>query len=90
MSLQCCGWYALACCGLQCILQMSNRRELRNQHGIEGSGGSDFCISWCCACCGLIQEHKELEAVEKAQQQGMGVQQGYVAPQQQGMVYAKA
>ena len=32
---------------------------MRERLGIEGSGATDFLASWCCACCGLVQEEKE-------------------------------
>jgi len=79
----CCGWYALTCCGLQCIIQTMKRGDMRARFGIEGSGGMDFLASWCCPCCGLVQEEKE----SLLRQEGIDAKTGtqYQAPQ--GMNY---
>jgi Cys-rich protein (TIGR01571 family) len=57
---QYCGWLTLASCGkLQCILQTSDRENMRKQLGIKGNGCSDFFTSWYYGCCGIIQQEKE-------------------------------
>ena len=59
---QCCLWCGIcAFTGAQCILQFLNRQDMRKQYNIAGSAGKDFCISWCCANCALVQERKEVE-----------------------------
>lgn len=70
----CCGWLALAYCGgFHCILQTINRGNMREQLGIEGNGLTDCLGSWCCPCCGLIQEEKE--AVLRTEGGAAGYQQ---------------
>ena len=41
--------------------QASLRGDIRNRYSIPGSFYGDFCISCCCGCCALVQEHKELK-----------------------------
>jgi hypothetical protein len=54
---------------------------MRDQFGIEGSGVTDCLGSWCCPCCGLIQEEKEA----KLRAEGGAAVQGYA--QQPQMSY---
>lgn len=61
---------------------MGSRGQTRERYNIEGSGAGDFFSSWCCPCCQLVQEDKEIEAQKIVPQ----VQTGYVP--QQGMAYA--
>jgi Cys-rich protein (TIGR01571 family) len=56
---QCLAWYALSCIGGACILQFLNRGSTREKYGIRGGSCGDFCTSWCCICCALVQEEKE-------------------------------
>jgi len=56
----CVGWGALALCGFGWVLQTIRRGEMRNQLGINGSSFGDCCGAWCCPCCGLMQEEKEM------------------------------
>ncbi|MCJ1405516.1 hypothetical protein MMC11_008744, partial [Xylographa trunciseda] len=83
----CMGWAALACIGLQGILQCANRGNLRAQYKIEGDTCTDFLASCCCVCCALVQEDKETKdrSSQVTQQQGYQPQQkmAYEAPQQQ-------
>lgn len=60
---------------------MMKRQEIREKYGIKGSGGSDCFEAYCCPCCSLIQQEKE---VERRSQAGPVVQ-GYQA-QKEGMV----
>jgi len=39
---------------------MMKRQEIREKFGIEGSGGSDCFTAYCCPCCALIQQEKEV------------------------------
>jgi len=55
----CLAWYALSCIGGACILQFLNRGSTREKYGIRGGSCGDFCTSWCCICCALVQEEKE-------------------------------
>jgi Cys-rich protein (TIGR01571 family) len=52
-----CGLYLIG--GWQCIYQTIKRGDMRQRLGIEGSGVTDWLASWCCPCCGLVQEEKE-------------------------------
>jgi hypothetical protein len=54
------GLCALSCCGLWWILQTIKRSDMREQLGIQGSGFGDCCASYCCPCCALMQEEKEM------------------------------
>ncbi|PYI31231.1 PLAC8-domain-containing protein [Aspergillus indologenus CBS 114.80] len=52
------------CLGLgvsQWIIQTIRRGEMRERFGIEGSCCGDCCTTFCCGCCALIQEEKEME-----------------------------
>ncbi|OAQ66930.1 protein family Cys-rich [Pochonia chlamydosporia 170] len=46
----CCGW----------LYNMVKRTEIREKYGIQGSGGSDCCTSYCCLCCALVQQDREV------------------------------
>jgi hypothetical protein len=56
------------------------RGEIREKYDIEGSSGKDFCTSYWCSLCALIQHDKEV----KSRQAGGPVTQGYQA-QKEGM-----
>lgn len=55
---------------------------MRHDYGIDGNACGDCLTSWCCPCCILVQEDKEVEERERLQ----GNKQGYIS--QQGMNYA--
>jgi hypothetical protein len=38
---KCCGYYALTCCGMQWIIQMMQRGEIRKKYGLKGNGCTD-------------------------------------------------
>lgn len=76
---QCCLWLCLGYCGTSWVLQTIKRGEMRERYGIEGSCCGDCMRSWCCPCCGLVQEEKE------AQRRTVPEAQGYQQPQ--GMTY---
>jgi len=40
---------------------MIKRGEMRERFGIEGSCLGDCVRSYCCPCCGLVQEEKEAQ-----------------------------
>jgi hypothetical protein len=40
---------------------MMDRTEIREKFGISGSVGTDFLYSFCCSCCVIIQNAKEVE-----------------------------
>ena len=61
---------------------------MRKQYNLQGSAGKDFCVSWCCANCALVQERKEVEHQNLLKSGAGGA--GGVAHQptpQQGMSY---
>ena len=61
-------------------MQMFQRGEIRERLRLNGNGCSDCLVSWCCACCALVQEEREVQDF----QQGKGVY-ATVAPQQPSM-----
>ncbi|KAL2006738.1 hypothetical protein VTN00DRAFT_9406 [Thermoascus crustaceus] len=75
----CCLWLCLGYCGASWVLQTIKRGEMRERYGIEGSCCGDCMRSWCCPCCGLVQEEKE------AQRRIVQEAPGYQPPQ--GMTY---
>ncbi|EQL02446.1 hypothetical protein G6O67_008432 [Ophiocordyceps sinensis] len=57
----------LAFCGIQCltgcgwIYSMMKRGEIRDRYGIKGSDCEDCAVSFCCSCCAMIQQDKEVK-----------------------------
>jgi len=58
---ECIKYCCLSCCGLQFILGMMTRGEIRNKYNIEGSPVMDCLVHCCLPCCSLSQEHRELK-----------------------------
>jgi hypothetical protein len=52
---------------------------LRARYGRKEDVCSDFCVTWCCACCAIAQEARELDARE-----GLGATPGAPLPQSMG------
>lgn len=71
------------CCGVSCILQMVNRMSMREKYGMESNGFGDCMTAFCCPCCELIQEDKEM--VVRHTGMDPKTSQPYVPPQ--GMTY---
>jgi len=66
---------------------MSQRGSIRHKYGIDSNGCNDCLLSWCCGCCTLIQEDKEVRSQDE---RGPMMQQGYGAPNGgQQMVYGQ-
>ena len=42
---------------------------------LKGSGCGACCASWCCACCELVQTHRELDYIQLSQKEQLGYQQ---------------
>jgi len=63
----CVGYYALTCCGMQWIMQMMQRGEIRERYGLTGNGCTDCLCACCCGPCDLVQQDKEIDQREKAQ-----------------------
>ncbi|KAK6506701.1 hypothetical protein TWF481_005160 [Arthrobotrys musiformis] len=59
----CWGFCGLMClCGVQWVMGMMQRGEIRQRYNLEGSGFGDCCRHFWCGCCVLIQEDRETEA----------------------------
>ncbi|KAF7899101.1 uncharacterized protein EAF01_008314 [Botrytis porri] len=84
----CCGWCVLAPVGgLSFVLQMLDRQNMQQKHGLEGSGCGACMASYCCPCCELMQTSKELDYIlleKNAGAQGYQPQPGMVAGPQAG------
>ncbi|KZS88796.1 PLAC8-domain-containing protein [Sistotremastrum niveocremeum HHB9708] len=61
---------AQICTGCGCLLEMSQRRSIRERYRIEGGPWSDLCISCCCLSCAMTQESREIGAEET---EGLGL-----------------
>jgi len=59
-------------CGLSWILTMMKRGEIREKYDIKGDQMSDCLMSWCCGCCALIQQEKEIIARQESAGQSVG------------------
>lgn len=46
-------------------LAMIQRKQVRDSYKIDGSGCGDCCLSFWCPCCGILQQHNEIEEREK-------------------------
>ncbi|KAK6534944.1 hypothetical protein TWF281_006244 [Arthrobotrys megalospora] len=58
----CWGFCGLMClCGVQWVMGMMQRGEIRQRYNLEGSGIGDCCRHFWCECCVLIQEDRETE-----------------------------
>ncbi|KAF3914056.1 hypothetical protein AA313_de0202006 [Arthrobotrys entomopaga] len=58
----CWGFCGLMClCGVQWVLGLMQRGEIRHRYNLEGSGIGDCCRHFWCGCCTLIQEDRETE-----------------------------
>ncbi|KAF8856014.1 PLAC8-domain-containing protein [Acephala macrosclerotiorum] len=68
-----------SCCGLGWIFNVMSRSDLRQKFGIQGGGFGDCCTAFCCTCCSMIQNEKEVIGRTSGAVNG-----GYVQPQ--GMV----
>ncbi|KLU86641.1 hypothetical protein MAPG_05653 [Magnaporthiopsis poae ATCC 64411] len=62
--------------GLGFVYAMIKRMEIRERFGIKGSGFGDFCASYWCACCVVLQNDNEVRS--RVGEPGQGpVVQGY-------------
>ncbi|KAI9932027.1 hypothetical protein ASPWEDRAFT_40158 [Aspergillus wentii DTO 134E9] len=77
----CCLYALLSYCGFYWVLLMIKRGELRKRFGIEGSGLQDCFESYCCPCCTLVQQEKEVEARSNNPQGGYQAPAGMTYPQ---------
>lgn len=74
---------ALATCfsPLYIFLGMKQRAEIRQTYNLTGSGCSDYWLTFCCSCCSMIQEEREVLKKVNA----LNINKGYQAPKE--MVY---
>ncbi|KAF7867245.1 hypothetical protein EAF04_005328 [Stromatinia cepivora] len=73
-------WAGAQWCGLGLIFTFLQRREIREKYAIGGREEEklkDLALSWCCHCCALMQQEKE---VVMRTQGGHSLQQGYQRP----------
>lgn len=54
-------YLALAYFKIPCIVHMGFRKEVRQKFNIPGTDWDDFLITWCCSCCALAQDAREIE-----------------------------
>ncbi|KAF8653030.1 hypothetical protein HU200_062468 [Digitaria exilis] len=47
--------------GCQCVFSCFYRAKMRAQYGLQESPCADCCVHWCCECCALCQEYRELK-----------------------------
>ncbi|CAG8551183.1 4839_t:CDS:2 [Diversispora eburnea] len=55
-------YFCVGVCLVPCIMGGLGRGEIRNARNIEGSNVGDFVTHWCCGCCALVQENREVFA----------------------------
>eukprot|EP00736_Rhodelphis_marinus_P009050 Rmarinus@m.19918 len=60
----------LMCSVVYALLLGYYRGLLRQKYQIEGSSIGDFCTHFWCACCGLVQEARYVDAVERGYEGG--------------------
>jgi len=74
---ECLTWAGLQYCfGVGWVYQFLRRKEMRERWALEGDTCTDCLTTWCCHCCALIQQEKEV--IGRTQQLPI-TQQGYVA-----------
>ena len=56
-----CVYCCLRSCNLQCCVHMGLRGNIRQKFNIYGGGLEDCCLTWCCPCCALAQEAREIK-----------------------------
>ncbi|XP_030455368.2 cell number regulator 10-like [Syzygium oleosum] len=54
-------YYLLAYFGVACLYSCSYRTKLRGLHSLQEDPCADCLVHWCCACCALCQEYRELK-----------------------------
>ncbi|KAM3069153.1 hypothetical protein ACMFMG_012206 [Clarireedia jacksonii] len=71
-------WSLAQCCGFGVVLTFFQRQAIREKYHIAGDVLTDGFFSWCCHCCAIMQQEKE---VEQRTRDTNGIQQGYVRPE---------
>ncbi|XP_038697749.1 protein PLANT CADMIUM RESISTANCE 2-like [Tripterygium wilfordii] len=77
-------WFT-GCCG--CLYSFSYRSKMRSQYNLEETPCGDCLVHFCCECCALCQEHRELKT--RGFDMSLGWQ-GNVERQNRGRVVATA
>ncbi|KAJ8070637.1 hypothetical protein OCU04_001008 [Sclerotinia nivalis] len=75
-------WAGAQWCGLGLIFTFLQRREIREKYAIGGREEEkfkDLALSWCCHCCTLMQQEKEV-IMRTHGGDGHSLQQGYQRP----------
>ncbi|KAI9761856.1 MAG: hypothetical protein M4579_000796 [Chaenotheca gracillima] len=86
-NMNCLGCCVIGSCGFGWVLQMMKRGDLRRKYNLDGSGLGDCIRPYCCPCCTIIQEEKEV--VWRTKGAGANIPpQGYQAPTN-AMTYGK-
>ncbi|CAI5971448.1 unnamed protein product [Closterium sp. NIES-64] len=60
----CCCWYwiqAFTLSTLGCLYSKGFRTKLRRRYGLPASPCGDCLMHWCCPCCAISQEYRELK-----------------------------
>eukprot|EP00457_Paulinella_chromatophora_P013948 gb/GEZN01014313.1/.p1 GENE.gb/GEZN01014313.1/~~gb/GEZN01014313.1/.p1 ORF type:complete len:120 (+),score=0.99 gb/GEZN01014313.1/:28-387(+) len=54
----------LFCCCMHfsCLFHAGVRTRVREQYKLKESMCNDCCVTWCCPCCTLMQEEREMNA----------------------------
>lgn len=76
---------AASCFGVWCIPTTMQAGNIREKYNLEGSCCGDFCKSFCCPCCAVMQHEKEVDAREALLGHSNKQQQAYHS--QPGMHY---
>jgi Cys-rich protein (TIGR01571 family) len=58
-SQQCLGFYGLSCLGIEFIMPMLNRGDMRAKYHLEGNACKDCLCAFCCTPCDVAQQDKE-------------------------------
>ncbi|XP_030443776.1 cell number regulator 2-like, partial [Syzygium oleosum] len=53
--------YSLAYAGVACLYSCTYRKKLRGLHSLPEDPCADCLVHWCCMCCALSQEYRELK-----------------------------
>ena len=57
----CCAYAVCLWFGCACLLAAGKRTTMRYNYGLQEDCCCDCCVHWCCPCCALSQEARELD-----------------------------
>ncbi|KAL2760960.1 hypothetical protein ACRALDRAFT_1073412 [Sodiomyces alcalophilus JCM 7366] len=83
VNTSCLMFCATACLGVHWIPGAMQRAQVREKFQLSGNCITDLALSFCCACCTLVQQEKEVQ--EKSSLVSQAIKQEYQAPG--GMTY---